>query len=86
MDNWFFALVRRLPPILALYAISAAALIGLARLCLPLVLTVLERDLPGSRVSEVMALLLAWVPTLFVIGFVVVILAYLYRIYRRARR
>ena len=86
MDGWFLKFVRRLPAPLALYAISAGALIGLARLCLPLLLTVLEKDLTGDSVTETLALLLVWIPALAVIGFFVFTLVYLYRLYRRSKR
>ena len=60
--------LRGLPPVV---------FVGLARLCLPLLFAVLDKELPGSRVTEFLALLLAWVPAVSVIGFPVLILAYL---------
>ena len=86
MDKWFLELVARLPKALAVYAISAAVFVGLARLCLPLLLDVLDQELTGSRVTEILALLLAWGPAVFVIGFLVIIIAYLLWISTGARR
>lgn len=86
MDNKFLELIARLPKALAVYAICAAVLAGLARLCQPLLFAVLEEELPGSRVTEILALLLAWLPALFVIGFLVATLAYLVWISTGARR
>ena len=69
--------LRNLPPVV---------FVELARLCLPLLLAVLDKELPGSRVTESLALLLAWVPAVFVIGFPVLILAYLLWVSTGARR
>ena len=86
MDKWFSDLVRRLPAALTMYAISVAVLAGLARLCLPLLFTVLDKGLPAGGVTEFLILLLAWVPALATISFFVVVLAYLYWFYRRSKR
>ena len=85
MDKWLLELATRLPKALAVYAISAAVFVGLARLCLPLLFAVLDKELPGSRVTEFLALLLAWGPAVFVAGFLVIILAYLLWISTGAR-
>ena len=84
--NWFFELLKRLPTALALYAVSAVVIIVLARLCLPLLFAALNKGLPGSRITEFLALLLVWGPAVFVIGFFAIILAYLLWTSTGARR
>ena len=86
MEKWLPELVARLPKALAIYAVAAVVFVGLARLCLPLLFAVLDKELPGNRVTEFLALLLAWGPAVFVIGFLVLILAYLLWISTGARR
>ena len=86
MDKWFSDLVRRLPTALAIYAISAAVLIGLARLCLPLLFAVLNEELPAEGVTKFLILLLAWIPALVVIVFFSLVLAYLCWLYLRSKR
>ena len=86
MEKWLPELVAHLPNALAIYAICAGVFVELARLCLPLLLAVLDKELPGSRVTESLALLLAWVPAVSVIGFPVLILAYLLWVSTGARR
>ena len=86
MEKWLLEFVTRLPKALAIYAVGAAIFVGLARLCLPLLLDVLDQGLPGNRVTEFLALLLAWGPAVFVIGFPVLILAYLIWVSTGARR
>ena len=86
MDKWLLEFAARLPKALAIYAIGAGVFVGLARLCLPLLFAVLDQGLPGSRITEALALLLAWGPAAFVIGFLVIILAYLIWISTGAKR
>ena len=86
MDKWFSDLVRRLPTALTIYAVSVAVLATLARLCIPLLFTVLENDLPAGDVTKFLILILAWVPAVATISFFAVVLAYLYRFYRRSKR
>ena len=86
MDKWFLELAARLPKALAVYAIAAGIFVGLARLCLPLLFAVLYQELPAGRVTAILALMLAWGPAMFVIGFVVFTLAYLIWISIEARR
>ena len=85
MDKRFLELVARLPKALAVYVIGAGIFVGLTRLCLPLLFAALDQELPAGRVTAVLALMLAWGPAVFVIGFVVFILAYLIWISTGAR-
>ena len=86
MDKWFLELVARLPKALAVYVIGTGVFVGLARLCQPLLFATLDQGLPGSQITEILALLLAWAPAVFVISFLVLILAYLLWISIEARR
>lgn len=85
MDNWLSELIRRLPTALAIYAVSVAAMIGLARLSLPLLFAVLGEDLPAEGVTKFLILILAWSPAVATVIFFAFVLAYLCWFYGRSK-